>query len=42
MAINDYFIMAIGGYFKLYYDYLWLFYCKLLLDISNCIIISYW
>jgi hypothetical protein len=47
-------LMVIGGYFinghwwffflnfRLYYDYRWLFYYKLLLDIFGYIIIDYW
>jgi len=34
--------MAIFSYFKLYYDYWWLFYYKLLLDILGYIIIGHW
>jgi hypothetical protein len=35
-------LIDIGGYFKLYYDYWWLLYYKLLLDILCYIILDYW
>jgi hypothetical protein len=34
--------MVIDGYSRLYYDYWWLLYYKLLLDIQGYIIIGYW